>query len=109
MNTKSNLSNLMKLAWEFVKNNGLSMGEAMKLAWKNIKLRIKMATATVVFFFKKLDGTTRRAVGTLDFDKIPSISSKGNNRKQNNSVQTYFDVEKQSWRCFKRENLIAVQ
>lgn len=108
MNTKSNLSNVMKLAWQFVKENGLAMGEAMKLAWKNIKLRIKMATATVVFFFKKVDGTVRKAVGTLDCNAVPSFSSNGN-RKPNNSVQTYYDVEKNNWRCFKKTNLISVQ
>ena len=46
---KNQLKEIMTLAWRFVKNNGFTMGEALKVA----------------FHFKKKDGTTRKAVGTL--------------------------------------------
>lgn len=104
---RNRICNVMKLAWQFVKANGLSMAEAMKLAWKNIKLRTKMLTQTVSFKFKKKDGSVREAIGTLCSDSIPSYASNGN-RKANENVQVYYDVVKQSFRSFIKANLLSV-
>lgn len=32
---KSTLRNVMSLAWQFVKRNGLSLSEALTIAWRN--------------------------------------------------------------------------
>jgi hypothetical protein len=37
---------------------------------------------------------------------MPAVTGAG--RKVNETVQTYFDTEKQEWRCFKKANLIRI-
>lgn len=97
----------MKLAWQFVKVNGLSMSEAMKKAWLNIKLKAKMVKSSVRFTFKKKDGSIREAVGTLCWNNIPQFIS-GGNRKANDNTQVYYDTEKSSFRSFIKANLMSV-
>ena len=101
--TRQRLSEIMKLAWQFAKQTGLNFSECLKKAWSNIKLRAKMTTQIVRFYFQKVDGSIREAWGTLQDveDKI-----KGDNRAKNNTIQVYFDTEKQAFRCFKKVNLI---
>ena len=97
----------MQLAWQFVKKNGYTMSEAMKTAWLNFKLKLKMKARIVKFYFQKVDGTIREAFGTLKSDLMPKIE--GNDRRQKNpTVQVYYDTERQEFRCFKIANLISV-
>ncbi len=58
---KSTLSQVMNLAWQFVKRNGFNLSQALKAAWANIKLKTAMAGRIVKFYFAKVDGTTREA------------------------------------------------
>ena len=101
------LSDVMQLAWQFVKTNGMTMAEALRTAWRNIKLRIAMKSRIVKFYFQKVDGTIREAFGTLAERLIPATSGEDNRRK-NDTVQVYFDTEKAEWRCFKKANLISI-
>ena len=103
---RNQLSELMSLAWQLVKRNGFTMSDALKCAWANIKLKAKMYKGIVKFYFQKVDGSLREAYGTLKEQLLPA--TKGSNRKQNVSVQTYFDTEKQEWRCFKVANLVKI-
>lgn len=96
----------MLLAWQLVKKNGYAMSEAMKVAWLNMKLKVAMAARIVKFYFMKVDGTIREAYGTLKADLLPDTN--GDGRKPNPTIQTYFDTEKDEWRCFKRANLIRI-
>lgn len=106
MRTREFLSDLFKLAWQFVKRNGCDMSMALQLAWANKKLKAAMALKIVKFYFQKVDGTMREAYGTLNGKYIPSVNlSTGSNRKSNDTVQVFFDTEKQEWRCFKKANL----
>ncbi|MBD5348812.1 MAG: DUF2693 domain-containing protein [Bacteroides sp.] len=104
---KSTLRNVMSLAWQFVKRNGLSLSEALTIAWRNIKLRTAMSSRIVRFYFRKVDGTIREAYGTLAEKLIPATGGTST-RRTNDTVQTYFDTEKQEWRCFKKANLYAL-
>lgn len=104
---KNTMKKVMTMAWQFVKKNGMSMSEALKTAWCNIKLHAKMQQGIVKFYFQKIDGTIREAYGTLAVKLIPSAES-SSNRKPNPTVQTYYDCEKESWRCFKIANLIRI-
>ena len=101
---KTNRHNVFTLAWQFVKRNGMSLSEALKTAWANIKLKVQMQQRIVKFWFSKVDGTLREAYGTLETAKLPD--SKGTGRKPNITVQVYFDTEKQEYRCFKKANLV---
>lgn len=104
---KYNLSEIMKLAHTFIKRYGVTMSEALRSAWRNIKLRIAMSRGIVKFYYQKVDGSVREAYGTLSEDRIPSVTGEST-RKKNDSVQTYFDTEKEEWRCFKKINLISI-
>ncbi|MEG2150543.1 MAG: SH3 beta-barrel fold-containing protein [Bacteroidaceae bacterium] len=102
---KSNMSELMKQSWMLVKVYGFSMAEAMKQSWKALKLKAALKKGIVKFFYQKLDGTVRTAWGTLKEGLIPE--PKGTERKKNESLITYYDNEKASYRSFKVANLIG--
>ena len=104
---KSTMREIMSLAWQMVKRNGYTMSEAMKIAWANVKLRIAMKQKIVRFYFRKIDGSVREAWGTLSESIVPATNG-SSNRKQNDTVQTYFDTEKQDWRCYKKANLLSI-
>ncbi len=100
------LHEIMSLAWQLVKRNGFSISEALKCAWANMKLKAAMNQRIVKFYFKKVDGSVREAYGTLKENLIPATS--GDNRKKNDTVQVYFDTERQEYRCFKKANLLNI-
>lgn len=101
------LHEIMSLAWQFVKRNGFTMSEALKCAWANMKLKAAMKQRIVKFYFQKVDGTMREAWGTLNEKLVPATSG-NDKRAKNETIQVYYDSEKQSWRSFKRANLIQI-
>lgn len=105
MKTKEFLSGLMKQSWMLVKKYGFTMAEAMKQAWAIAKLRKAMRNHVVEFFFKKTDGSIRQAFGTLMDGRVPQTAGA---RKAADTCVTYWDVEKEAWRCFKKVNLIKM-
>lgn len=104
---RETLKDIMQTAWQFVKRNGMTLSDALKTAWRNFKLRVAMKSRIVKFYFQKVDGTIREAYGTLSVALIPPTSD-GNPRQKNDTVQTYYDSERQDWRCFKKANLISI-
>lgn len=106
MRTRDFLSKVMSLAWQFVKRNGYTMSEAMRVAWLNMKLKVAMTQRIVKFYYQKVSGEVREAYGTLKENIMPA--TQGTGRKANDTVFTYFDSERQEWRCFKKANLLSV-
>ena len=53
---RTQLSEIMSLAWQFVKRNGYTMSEALKTAWANMKLRAQMKHRIVRFYSRNVDG-----------------------------------------------------
>lgn len=104
--TNINKSELMSLAWQMVKKNGMSMSTALRTAWLNAKLKVKMYGGIAKFYFQKVDGSIREAYGTLKAELLPEHQDCG--RKKNDTVQTYFDTEKSEWRCFKKANVVSI-
>ncbi len=104
---KNQLSEIMKLAWQFVKKNGYSMAEALKCAWANMKLKAAMKDRIVKFYFQKVDGSVREAFGTLKEALLPPTNGT-DSRKKSETVQVYFDTEKSEYRCFKKANLLSI-
>jgi len=102
---RTDLSSIMREAHRFIKIAGLSLSEALKKAWANFKLKVAMSKGIVKFYFQKIDGSIREAYGTLDCRLVPAIAG-ADNRKKNETTQTYFDTEKGEWRCFKKLNLV---
>lgn len=103
---KNQLKEVMLMAWTFVKRNGFTMSEALKCAWANMKLKAAMKQRIVKFYFTKVDGSVREAYGTLKENLVPATS--GESRKKNDTVQVYFDTERQEYRCYKKANLLNI-
>lgn len=101
---KNKMREVMKQAWMLVKKYGFTMSEAMKQSWRVLKLRSDMKKGIVKFMYTKLDGTIRTAWGTLKSSLMPETSGTG--RKPNETILTYFDTEKESYRSCKIVNLI---
>ena len=106
MRTRDFLSQVMSLAWQFVKRNGFTMSEAMKAAWLNMKLKFAMKQKIVKFYYQKVSGEIREAYGTLKDNIVPT--TQGSGRKPNETLFTYFDTERGEWRSFKRANLMRI-
>lgn len=104
---KTDLRAIMQMAWQFVKRNGMTLADALKKAWQVFKLKAQMMKGIVRFYFRKVDGTIREAYGTLRADLMPEIKGEDNRRK-NDTVQTYFDTERQEFRCFKLANIVTL-
>lgn len=104
-NRRHNLAEVMRMAWQFVKRNGYTMSEALKVAWMNFKLRAKMMSGIAKFYFQKVNGEIREAYGTLKASLLPDTNG---GHRDNPTLQTYFDTEKQEYRCFKVANLVRV-
>lgn len=90
------------------KKNGFTMGEALKCAWANMKLKARMADGIVEFRFRKVDGSTREAYGTLKASLLPPVNGT-ESRKKSDTVQVYYDTEKSAWRSFKKANLVTLE
>lgn len=106
MRTRDFLSQVMSLAWQFVKRNGYTMSEAMKAAWLNMKLKFAMKQKIVKFYYQKVSGEIREAYGTLKENIVPATIGTG--RKPNETLFTYWDTERGEWRSFKRANLLKI-
>ncbi|WP_319503758.1 SH3 beta-barrel fold-containing protein [Bacteroides graminisolvens] len=102
--TRESLKQIMSLAWQFVRKNGYTMSEALKCAWANIRLKMKMQKGIIRFYYRKVSGETREAFGTLTEKLMPG--TKGTGRKANETLQTYYDTECEEYRSFKKANLI---
>ncbi len=104
---KNRMRDVMCLAWQLVKRNGFTMSEALKVAWANMKLKAAMKNRIVKFYFQKVDGSIREAYGTLKESLLPPIKGT-DSRKKSDTLQVYFDTEKQAYRSFKVANLIKI-
>ncbi len=96
----------MRLAWQMVRKNGYTMSDALSTAWLNFKLETKMETGIVRFYFRKVDGSTREAFGTLSEKLAPE--TKGTGKKPNETLFIYFDTERNEYRSFKKANLVSI-
>lgn len=62
------------------------------------ELKRQLARGPVQFAFKKIGGDLRTALGTTNLDRIPRESHPKGVRTAPESVVTFFDLEKGSWR-----------
>ena len=72
------------------------------------ELKEMLHNGTVKFQYKKNDGTIRTAVGTLKSSLITRKPFGGQNKVKDAGYTSYFDVEKDAWRCFAESKLIGV-
>ena len=106
---KQSMRQIMTLAWAIVRETGMGIGDALRMSWKNFKLKTAMKQSVVKFIYRKVSGETRTASGTLSELVIPSHNNAmGTSRKPNESVQCYYDTERNAWRSFRKSNLIGI-
>lgn len=103
---REDLTKIMTMAWRFFEITRQSFSDCLRKAWANFKLVAAMRVRIVKFYFQKVDGSIREAYGTLMPDVIPTVATA--DRRRNDTVQTYFDTERQEYRCFKKLNLVAI-
>lgn len=79
-------------------------------------LREKLQQGETNFVFKKADGSRRAAVGTTNIDLIPGdmlgshlTPEQSIEEQRMRGVVRYFDIEKQSWRSCKVENILEIE
>lgn len=97
---------VMKSAWSIFKNGEVkSFGDAMRMAWKAIKLRIAMTKGVVKFQYRKASGEVRTAFGTIKSDLV-NYTYRNSNRKPCYRVMAYWDVQVQMFRSFSIAHLI---
>lgn len=86
-----------------VKSQFETFADALRHAWRVIKMYKRMKTQDVSFSFKKVDGSIREAIGTLRNEVLPE--SKNSGRPTNFRLFTYWDLEAGSYRSAKVENI----
>lgn len=72
------------------------------------ELKEMLKNGQVKFQYKKNDGSVRTAVGTLKSSMITRKPSGGQNKVKDAGYTSYFDVEKDAWRCFAESRLLGV-
>ena len=94
---------VFRQAWEMVKETGKTFAVCLAKAWALYRLKQEMTKGVVKFAYEKIDGTLRKAYGTL---KDTNYTPKG----KEGSIKTfsYFDIEANAFRCFRIENLVTI-
>lgn len=71
-------------------------------------LKIKLRLGAVKFYFRKVGGQLRIAIGTLDLSRLPSDKQpKGG--KGPNRCTSYYDLEKGDWRSISESQEIWIE
>ena len=68
--------NVFTLAWQFARQTGLSFSECLKKAWANIKLKSKMSTQIVRFYFQTAQPVKRGVHYAPIYYPLPSKAAK---------------------------------
>ncbi len=84
---KINKKELFKIAWDLA-HEFKSFGQALKQAWKIIRLRTKMMLGNVSFKFRKVNGEIREAIGTLNF----TYEAKNSGKSSPTDSMVYMEV-----------------
>lgn len=107
MKTTINSLQLLNRATNMV-IKGYDLNQSLQTSALIEVLQFKLMNGTAHFLYRKKDGTIRETWGTL-LEKVVlnNVNGYGEPRRYYN-CQAYFDIETQSWRSFKYENLITI-
>ena len=74
------------------------------------RLKRLLKNGVVEFSYKKKDGSLRKAKGTLKDELLPE-TDKDDERKRKHSKDCfyYFDLKKDDYRCFLRDNFVEIK
>lgn len=70
-------------------------------------LYMALHKGTVRLSFKKKDGETREMLCTLKSELLPAKEDESKEKKKNSDVLAVWDLEKEGWRSFRYDSLIA--
>ena len=101
---RNDLQNIMRRAWELYRTTGKAFAVCLSRSWVIFRLIQRMRSGVVQFSYEKIDGTLRKAKGTL---RGVSSIIKGTGTETPKTVK-YYDTEAANWRSFKIENLITI-
>lgn len=74
------------------------------------RLRYLLKDGVAEFVYKKSNGAKRNAKGTLNSTLIPKEAKDDKpTNDSNNEVFTYYDLKKDGWRRFRKENFIKIK
>jgi len=107
MKTKVNELEVLSRATTMVKK-GYNLEQSLRTSSMIELLQFQLMNGTSHFIYKKKDGSMREAFGTL-LPKVVTnnINGCGEPRSYYN-CQAYYDIESQSWRSFRYENLVTI-
>lgn len=71
------------------------MASKTKITHEQFKTKLK--GGSLKFYFRKVGGDLREAIGTLDLNRIPNINHPKGGVKPGNAT-SYYDLEKGAWR-----------
>ncbi len=99
---------VMKYAWQLWQITRESWQLCMIKAWQLYRLAKYMRSGVVTFYYRKADGSIRKAIGTLM--NVPAGATIRGKKmtKPSYKTMTYYDTVKNSYRSFKVENLICI-
>lgn len=104
---KNVLHEIMRNAWRMFKVTGQKFSECLRKAWAVYKLGKAMKTQIVEFYYQKMNGEVRQAFGTMQ-EEVIHDKVKGTGKSKSEDLFTYWDTEKESFRSFKKFNLIKI-
>lgn len=104
MMQSKDLSNVMRRAWQIARATGKAFSVALSKSWALYRLVKQMRAGVVRFSYEKVDGTLRKACGTL---KDTGLLVKGTGRPDDGQTVKYYDVEAKGFRSFRVENFIT--
>ena len=103
----TDLSTIMRSAWQMCRATGETFAKCLHKAWQLFKLKMRMRTGIVQFWYlKSSTGELRQAFGTLNDDLCPE--TKGTDREPNKHLFTYYDTVAEGWRSFRMFNIVSV-
>ena len=62
---RNDLQNIMRRAWELYRTTGKAFAVCLSRSWVIFRLIQRMRSSVVQFSYEKIDGTLRKAKGTL--------------------------------------------
>lgn len=108
MEKKSNFRvRVMKYAWQLWRATKQAWRICMIKAWQLYRVAKAMRGGEVTFYYTKADGSIRKATGTLKGVPAGATFNGKKVTKPSYKTMTYFDLDKNAFRCFKIENLIC--
>jgi len=87
---------------------GYDLNQSLQTSALIETLQFRLMNGTAHFLYRKKDGSIRKAWGTLVEKVVVNNTNGYGEPKRYYNCQAYFDIEAQSWRSFRYENLITI-